>query len=654
MFRLIWAELKKILLNIKLMITLIIVLLAFIFLFTMIYNSIKNAVNYPEYNPGNDYNYDKETGGPQEYDANFYIELINTYKSEIGTNLALIADVKGGANKQLITQNVNNIKTSKAAYDTAVDALSDIELPSAENITRAEAAKFFDESGEHYAKLNEIVTIYEEIKTDITNISALSDYLYFEKEFLFPINGYNDFVYLSFLMQNMYELENFVTQYNDIKNYFVSISEADWDNPSNENEYIISYIKDFLNNNLSLLISDGSGYLNFTNNKLDDFIAAIDEEGKIMEISESVYNKINNFINDNGIKRLDAYIEKIQTLDAGELTQKEKDAQFEQIITYAQNMNNALNLYINDTVRYEYIKGFSDNYLQNYVSLNGEYLSELPKYQIRKNLTLTDYIVEKNLDIKRIDYTGNIIVEGYASPATPLSLNTLFLMSVFTNIDNFNMYAYIGFVLSFLSIVIIIINISLGGGSIAGEQTRGTIKMLIIRPYKRWKILTAKIISNLIFSLGLIILSLIVLFVFGAAFFGYGLSSLPVLAVFNASKVVIFNPFAELLINICFMIVSLIIYTLISTLFSVVFKSRTFAVVVALLLNMLGSILSIPLSNFTVFKYFIFNNTDLYMYWGNGPSLLDMSFGFSVTVNLIYAAIFSFLAYFAFIKRDLN
>lgn len=81
----------------------------------------------------------------------------------------------------------------------------------------------------------------------------------------------------------------------------------------------------------------------------------------------------------------------------------------------------------------------------------------------------------------------------------------------------------------------VIMSIILGGGIVAGEFSTGTIRLLLIRPVSRWKILLAKLIAVLLVGYGILVLGTTILVVTSGSVFGFDTLQIPVLQTLNGN-----------------------------------------------------------------------------------------------------------------------
>jgi ABC-2 type transport system permease protein len=96
------------------------------------------------------------------------------------------------------------------------------------------------------------------------------------------------------------------------------------------------------------------------------------------------------------------------------------------------------------------------------------------------------------------------------------------------------------FVLGAVSVLFVLISlftIVVGASSVASEFSNGTIKMLLIRPYRRWKILLSKYLCTLLFAAGMMCLLFVSAFLVGGISFGFNGLAQPYLAYVNGQVV---------------------------------------------------------------------------------------------------------------------
>lgn len=202
--------------------------------------------------------------------------------------------------------------------------------------------------------------------------------------------------------------------------------------------------------------------------------------------------------------------------------------------------------------------------------------------------------------------------------------------------------------LSFAGLFMIII----AGGIVAGEYSWGTIKMLLIRPISRPKILLSKYAAVVLFGLFMIAILFVVSALIGAVLFGSSSHSAVHLA-YEGGKVVEQNMIVYL--SKVYLLKSIDVFMLATMAFmiSAVFRSSSLAIGISLFLLFVGSNVTMLIAmKYDWAKYLLFANTNL-MQYEEGQTLVDgMTIGFSITVLVIYYLVFQLLAFFTFAKRD--
>ncbi|WHY84835.1 ABC transporter permease [Neobacillus novalis] len=194
--------------------------------------------------------------------------------------------------------------------------------------------------------------------------------------------------------------------------------------------------------------------------------------------------------------------------------------------------------------------------------------------------------------------------------------------------------------------------IIISAGIVASEFNWGTIKLLLIRPINRTRILLSKYLTVLLYALFL----LAILFVFsttlGAILFGTPEKAIPYLNYYNG-QVTEQNIVVHLLIDYGLSSIAMIMLVTMAFMISSVFRNSSLAIGLSLFLLFTGAQFTALLAmKFNWAKYLLFANTDLKQYFEGTPMVEGMTLPFSITMLLIYFAIFQFLAFYVFKKRD--
>lgn len=205
---------------------------------------------------------------------------------------------------------------------------------------------------------------------------------------------------------------------------------------------------------------------------------------------------------------------------------------------------------------------------------------------------------------------------------------------------------------SFLTSVISLFTIIVAAGIISNEFKWGTIKLLLIRPISRSKILLSKYVSVLIFAFTLLVFLLASSWIVGAILFG--LNGLNPMVVQDMMPGYVQNDvLGEIVKSYGFGLVTLVMMATFAFMISAIFRSSGMAIGLAIFLMMAGNAIVAFLSQYEWSKYILFANTNLKQYMnGMEPPIPGMSLTFSIIVLAVYFVIFLAAAWAAFTKRD--
>lgn len=200
--------------------------------------------------------------------------------------------------------------------------------------------------------------------------------------------------------------------------------------------------------------------------------------------------------------------------------------------------------------------------------------------------------------------------------------------------------------------VITLFTVVVAAGIVASEFSQGTIKMLLTRPVKRWKILTSKLITVGIFAMVMTVILLIVGVISGYIFF----DSIPgrELEVVNG-RVVDVSFWGRLLLLTGLSLVNVLVIAILAFTIGSVFRSSSLAIGISIFLMFMGVTITGLLARFEIAKYILFANTNLTQYIGQRQPIIEgLTMPFSIAVISVYVAVFLVISYWSFIKRDIT
>jgi len=195
----------------------------------------------------------------------------------------------------------------------------------------------------------------------------------------------------------------------------------------------------------------------------------------------------------------------------------------------------------------------------------------------------------------------------------------------------------------------------IAGDIVASEFTWGTVKMLLIRPVSRSRILFAKYMVSLLFGLFLFVLLFASAYLIGGLFFGFGGMETPHMFVDPSNNTVVETTKGEsITINFGLKFVTLFMAITIAFMISTIFRSSSLSIAISILLLLVGPNLMTFLAQYEWAKYLLFANTELIQHI-EGPRLYeDTTMGFSIAVLAVYFVLMNAISWIGFKKRDVG
>ncbi|MGM1048619.1 ABC transporter permease [Paenibacillus uliginis] len=200
---------------------------------------------------------------------------------------------------------------------------------------------------------------------------------------------------------------------------------------------------------------------------------------------------------------------------------------------------------------------------------------------------------------------------------------------------------------SFTFMLNTIFTVVIAADMVAGEFTWGTIKLLLIRPWSRGKILMSKFLALILFSLlGTMIVAVVGMLSSALLFSGESAISLSSEgAGMEASALLLLTDYIELFV-----------IALIAFMISTAFRSSSLAIGLSMLMLFTKDLFGLLLNpeKYEWAKYILFLHIDLsdYIHSSVGPG--GVGIGFSIAVLVGYCLIFALVSWWAFSKRDVS
>lgn len=192
---------------------------------------------------------------------------------------------------------------------------------------------------------------------------------------------------------------------------------------------------------------------------------------------------------------------------------------------------------------------------------------------------------------------------------------------------------------------------------VAAEFSDGTIKQLLIRPHKRWKILLSKYVAVIINALILMAALFISGFIVGILFFGVGDFHTPFFEyTLDGQKEAVLG--TQFLLKTVYFLPSLLMITTISFMLSTLFKSQAVAVGIGIFVlfvsSTLGGLIIMLAEEYTWAKFLIFPHLDLTVFAFQDKILQNITLAGSLSILSVYYIVFMIATFVYFQKRDVS
>ena len=198
----------------------------------------------------------------------------------------------------------------------------------------------------------------------------------------------------------------------------------------------------------------------------------------------------------------------------------------------------------------------------------------------------------------------------------------------------------------------------LTGTVISDEFNKGTIKLLLVRPYSRRKILLSKLIACLIALIVSILIITAIQIVFSGFTYGFGTINVPAIIYnYNTNSIVTMNVFVYMLINLLKISPLIIILALVAFMIGTLSANTAVAIVVSFLLYFVSSIMQQLVTLFQV-KWLMFIptlNWDLTQYsYGSLPVIQGMTLGLSIAICAVTVIAMLVTTFEVFARKDIK
>ena len=207
-------------------------------------------------------------------------------------------------------------------------------------------------------------------------------------------------------------------------------------------------------------------------------------------------------------------------------------------------------------------------------------------------------------------------------------------------------------------IFLIVMFMMTAGVIVSEEFSKGTIKLLLIKPYKRSTILASKFITSIIVAVIVIILVTLMQFVVGGLIQGFDSFKNPTIiydhTINNVKQI---NTVQYLAMQALGKAPMYILLMTLAFAFSTIFTNSALAITISLLGYMGSSVINMLALNLKLnwIKYFVTPNWNLTEYfWGGIPTFEGITLPFSIAIIVIYMAIMLIPTFVIFQKKNIK
>lgn len=290
-----------------------------------------------------------------------------------------------------------------------------------------------------------------------------------------------------------------------------------------------------------------------------------------------------------------------------------------------------------------------DYRLDNDVSYAESYLNTAIFEYENSRIEKLSYNTENMSKAEEQEYNNLLEIEAL----NKYSLDNKVDLRAYSNAHN-AFASVIGDNLIFFAIFIIMI----AGAIVSEEFNKGTIKMLLVRPYQRWKILASKYLTCLI----MLVIGIVVIiggqFVIGGIVYGFDSYNIPAIVYdFSQNSIIEISMLKYHLLNLGAVLPYLLLLMTLAFTISTVFTSTSLAITLTFLTMFFSEMINVLIINNSVkvLKFFPTMCWDLSSFlFGRTPLFEYTSLKLCITMDIIYLVLMLFISFFIFKRKNVK
>lgn len=207
----------------------------------------------------------------------------------------------------------------------------------------------------------------------------------------------------------------------------------------------------------------------------------------------------------------------------------------------------------------------------------------------------------------------------------------------------------------FYEVLIILVIIIIAGSIVSEEFNKGTIKLLLVKPFMRWKILLSKFLASVIILIILILFIIILQTLVGGFIYGFDTYKVPIIQYnFDMQRVQSINVFISVFILVLAKLSMYLLVLSITFAISTISCNTSISIILGMLVYLSKNIIYLN-DNLEFTKYLLTTNWDFTRYlFGKLPEVSFLKFDFSIMICLISFIVIMFITFIYFKNKDIK
>lgn len=346
-----------------------------------------------------------------------------------------------------------------------------------------------------------------------------------------------------------------------------------------------------------------------------------------------------------------------QRLDSGDwkiFVQEELDYTKKEVASYEEQLKN-----LEEKTKIQEVTGLLEFAKINKQVLEWRLEKEIPyNYYNFSSAKLEEYQYYAEIVISLKDKENRNIQEeqSYNEALKQMNVCKYYIENNVAIENEFNAGYILGELMSEYGIFIAIFSVIIVGTIVSNEFQKGTIKLLLTKPFSRKKILLVKYIVSILVLLIFIIIFALLQFIIGGFISGFDVFNIPVVNYdLNTNSIVVMSVFKYLALNVLSSLPMYIFSVTLAFALSTITMNSTVAVAIPILVYMISEVINVFIQELKILRFFITANWDLSIYLFGGSGLVEgLNLWISLVITAVYILIMLIATFIVFNERDIK